>query len=268
MSTTANGATTVGHTGRQLPHILVIHVKQGCEARERHVERMLGGMGLAFEFILDGDKAELTPDVLRRYFRDDRPEVCPATPYGSMLRPMVAVRGDVSCTLKHILAYKAIVERGWDGALIMEDDIMLGSRFQAVLARSLAELRGTGSRPALISYEDSLFRFVPRSRRRHGQTIYRAHRDRCTGCYYVNRAAAEAMYRHATDTHFHLPIDLMHTFLENLGLLDYYWTHPTVASQGSHTGIFPTETGPAKGFLYPLRHRVQRMYKRLISWFA
>ena len=55
--------------------VIVLHVKAGYEERERHIRNMLGAEGIDFEFLLDGDMADLTPEVFDRYFTDDMKQV-------------------------------------------------------------------------------------------------------------------------------------------------------------------------------------------------
>jgi len=48
--------------------VFVLHVKQGYEDRARHMERTLAAHGIVFEYMLDGDMTELTPELQQRFF--------------------------------------------------------------------------------------------------------------------------------------------------------------------------------------------------------
>ncbi|WP_153881082.1 hypothetical protein [Bacteroides uniformis] len=44
--------------------VLVLHVKKGYEERARHIEQMLHEKGIEFEYVTDGDKPDITADIL------------------------------------------------------------------------------------------------------------------------------------------------------------------------------------------------------------
>ena len=46
--------------------IFVLHVREGYEDRAAHIDAMMARLGLSFEYMLDGDKCDLTPEVLDR----------------------------------------------------------------------------------------------------------------------------------------------------------------------------------------------------------
>ena len=65
----------------ELPQIFVLHVREGYEDRAAHIDAMMKRLGLQFEYILDGDKTDLTPEILNRWFAG----------------PMKCVQGATSC---------------------------------------------------------------------------------------------------------------------------------------------------------------------------
>lgn len=231
------------------PAVFVAHVKTET-AREEHVRRALDGEGLAFEFMLDGDIADLTDDFVARTFAGE--EMCgkyPAT----------------SCFTKHYLIYRQIVSRNLPGALIFEDDFFLHRNFGRVFAQSMAEFSTCSpERPAIVSYEDTRLRFVPRSRRKKGRVLYAGNKDRMAGAYYINRAGAELLCRTVEKGGIRLPIDLLHCALLREGKLDYYWCQPTVVSQGSHNGRFKSGISLGSDSLQALKFRFKRLYKKLL----
>lgn len=108
--------------------ILVIHVR-GNEERKRYVESQISALNMPYAFINDGNKEDLTPEIIERYFADNGEK---DTMYGVFPR--------TSCAYKHILAMQYIISHNLEGALILEDDIRLKSNFTDVFARSMDEL--------------------------------------------------------------------------------------------------------------------------------
>lgn len=225
--------------------IFVAHVKTGYEERREHISKML--CNSQFEWMLDGDIADISPERDARYFRAD-----------AHLTP-----SQKSCALKHVLICREIVDRNLPGALVLEDDICLHDRFPVVFARSLAEIEQI-DRPLIANYEDTRLRFVPRSRREKGRVLYPGDRDRMTGCYYINRAGAEAVLREVDENKIGLPADHFHKKLLNDGKLLYLWAQPTVATQGSHNGLFRSAINSNKTSWTERKWLLLRAYKKLI----
>lgn len=204
--------------------VIVLHVKAGYEEREQHIRNMLEAKGIDFEFLLDGDMADLTPEILDRYFTDKMKQVTPA----------------VSCALKHLLVSELIVKRQLPGALILEDDMLLYKNFDRVFNECMNEMARYSIDDALISFEDSALRFVPGSQRQRGRHLYLASKDRFTGCYYLTFHAAKKIVDYVNENKCDLPADLFHKALITRIGLPYYWCHPCIATQGTHTGLFPS----------------------------
>lgn len=226
--------------------IYVLHVKEGYADRARHIEQMMARLGLSFEWVLDGDIADLTPERVARWFAQG----CP-------LRP-----AEKSCAMKHLLACERIVESGADGAVVLEDDIVLRSNFEETVLRSLRELPLEAS---IVNYEDSRLRFVEHSRRRKGQLLYAGDRDRFTGCLYLNRAGAEAVLHAASTGGIDRPIDHYHRHLLETGQVKYWWCEPCVATQGSFNGLFSSSVASARG--KAAVWRLKRAWRRLLYRF-
>lgn len=230
------------------------HVRQGYEEREKHITTMLSRLGIPFEFMLRGDIPDLTPDLTSRYFSPTLSIPLPAQ----------------SCAMKHILIYEEIVRRNLPGALVLEDDIVLLPRFSEVFAQSMRELPAYESasgkpRGIIANYEDTRLRYVERSRREKGRVLYPGDRDRMTGCYYINRAGAQAiLQRIKADGGLSMPIDLYHAHLLRQGALQYLWCQPTVATQGSHNGLFRSGVNTGKARMEEWKWRLRRQYRKLL----
>lgn len=232
--------------------VFVCHVKTGYQDREQHITQMLGRMKVPFEFITEGDIADLTPEVLNHYFG------------GGMKK----VDAQTSCAYKHILACKAIVDQQLDGALVLEDDICLNeSCFAKFFNKSLDELNELSSGASMISYEDTRLRFVPRSKRQKNKVLYVGDRDRMTGAYYVNHEAAKLVLHLCETQKMNLPCDWFYAELIKQHLLIYYWCQPTIASQGSHTGRFASTLNLHKSVFLPFLWQFKLHYKKLLYWF-
>lgn len=235
-------------------HCFVAHVRQGYEDRETHITRMLRRMGIPFEFMTRGDIPDLTPELRSRLLSPDIGIPLPAQ----------------SCAVKHLLICEEIVSRNLPGALVLEDDIVLAPRFNEVFAQSMRELPACESTPGapcgvLISYEDTRLRFVERSRRQKGRVLYPGDRDRMAGCYYINREAAAAILDGVrADGGLPQPIDHYHATLMRRGVIQYLWCQPTVATQGSHNGLFRSSLNTRKARIEELKWRLRLHYRKLL----
>lgn len=229
-----------------IPAIFVLHVRCGYEDRNIHIRSMMQRLRLPFEFMLDGDIPLLDDRKMRMFFPSE----------GLFSVPSAAV----SCSCKHLLAYRQILERGLDGAVILEDDIILSKNFETVLGKSLEEL--PSGEAAIISFEDSRLRFVPGSMRCKGVVLYPGPHDRLAGAYYITSAAAKAILDYVYEHKLDEPIDIFHTTMLKKGLLKYYWTYPCVASQGSFSGLFASSLSPDRG--KAAIWKLKRLYRRLL----
>lgn len=231
--------------------VFVPHVRHGFEDRAATLEAMLSRLGISFSYILDGDKSDLDDATLDRCFAGEMHEVSSAA----------------SCAMKHLLAYRRILDEGLDGALILEDDIVLKRGFPEFFNVCMAECRERGIKDMLISFEDTSMQFVPGSCRHKGMHVYAAKRDRYAGCYYISAGCARLVIDYVERHKCHLPIDRFHTFLMSEAGLPYYWTHPTMATQGSKNGRFGSSISVRdrrrQRYMY-LSHALKLLYKKLL----
>lgn len=233
----------------QQPHIIVLHVARGYEARAAHIESMMRRHGLEFEYMLRGDISDVTPQVLSEYFCDS---------FGG-------VNAFTSCSYKHLLAYSRIVEQGWPGAVVMEDDAILFRDFGTLIGEGLRQFEKAEDGPAILSLEDTRLRFVPYSQRRKGQLVYPGDRDRLAGCYYINLAGARTVLDYARSNKLDRPIDTFHRLMLDRGLLRYWWFQPAIATQGSFTGLFPSSLSTRYSRLVtPVLWRLKLAYRKLL----
>lgn len=236
----------------EVTNCFVVHVRKGYEDRASHIENMLNAHDIPFEFMLDGDIGDPIFNNAHELFK-----------FG------ILSDREKSCALKHLLICNEILIRKLDGALILEDDICLLPMFDSVFDSSLQEMKkyfmATADAPILINYEDTRLRYVERSRRIKGRVLYPGDRDRMAGCYYINAEAAKVIFEnYGKDKFSTLPIDLYHNHLRKLGKLRYLWSHPTIATQGSHTGLFSSSISPDKPKLSYYKWQLRRIWRRIL----
>lgn len=233
--------------------VLVLHVKHGYEDRAEHITNLLNNIQIPFSYILDGDVEDITDEVLNKYFKTDN-ELYGFTPR-------------TSCTYKHFLAYEYILSNHLDGALILEDDIILQHNFLKIFNKTMDEIHSMHPDNIIISYENSRLRFIPRSIRIKGRFLYKGDRDRMAGVYYINNNAAKAILDYVAENKCIMPIDLLHCQMLKQKLLTYYWCQPTIAAQGSFTGLFKSSLSSKKEFLGWASWQFKLAYKKTLYYF-
>lgn len=234
-------------------NVLVLHVKHGYEDRARNIEAIMNGLGISFEYITDGDMDDITPEIMDRYFSGIMHKIFAPT----------------SCTLKHFYAYEYILKYNLPGALILEDDMVLYNNFIPIFNKCMQERHRRDLENILISFEDSNLSFVPRSQRVKGLHLYKGSRDRFAGCYYISNVCARQIMQYVNDNKCDLPIDCFHNALRVRIGLPYYWCHPTIATQGSHTGLFRSsisEKSAKRQNYRKITWHIKLAYKKALYW--
>lgn len=237
-------------------HIFIIHVR-GQKEREEFIQAQLDKLGFPYEYILEGNMEDLTPDIIDKYFTDNGTS---ETMYGVYPR--------TSCAYKGIRAYERIVEKGLKGALVFEDDIRLFPGFKEKFLETLDEIETYHANESLmVNYEESSLLLVPRSQRKEGQHLYKAERDRFAGCYYITNKAAKTIVEYVHKNKCDTTLDRFHTELVEQGLINYYWSYPCLAVQCSCDGSMPTMIPTKPRPLKRLKWFYKRFYKHLLYWF-
>lgn len=234
--------------------ILILHVKKGYEDREAHMRREMGKIGADFEFILDGDMADFTDETLQKYFA---PKIAKVTAFNS-------------CSLKHLLACKYILDHDLPGALVFEDDMILYDNFVRVFNECMDEIDRRGLDSPLINFEDSALRFVPRSQRRKGQHLYPATRGRFAGSLYYSHGVAKQLVDYVEKNKFDFSIDVLQGELIHRIGLKYYYCHPCIATQGTHNGLFASSISSISANKQRYRAcmwQLKLAFKKLVYWF-
>ena len=239
-------------------------MRHGAEDRAVFIERQLGRLGIDFEYVLDGDRDQLTPEVMARWFRG----------------PMATPTADTSCSFKHLTACERIVRAGHDTALVLEDDVVLPSDFVEQLNRSIAELRRRPDATPGIGYlagEHGPRDLHATTRRRDA----RARRSRPRPEPIGFRVVLPGACCNAPTDRLDEPFDHFQNRLARSGEMQLWWRHPAIAEQGSHNGMFssmlaPDRAGPLrrlkwrarKAWQLSIRPMLQRFYPALLALVA
>ena len=230
-------------------NVLVLHVKKGYEEREKHINKMLQRLNIPFVYITGGDIDEINQAVLDNYFSGI----------------MYEISAQTSCTYKHLIAYKYILDHNLSGALILEDDIILHKCFARIFNCCMLEYQAMGAEQScLISFENSRLRFVPRSARQKGKYLYRGDKDRMAGAYFISRKAASDLLNYAAEYKISKPIDLLHNQLLSKNKLIYYWCEPAIATQGSFCGLFQSSLSHKSRLWKLFSWKFKLVYKKLL----
>lgn len=195
------------------------HVSDAIE-RERHIKFQLSKFQLDAVFINEGDKKDLTTFILQQYFSGSMQKVSAAT----------------SCAYKHLLSYQKLLKTNEDVCLVLEDDVILYKNFASKISEILAEIKKEKMSGFIISLEDSALEYVGGRELKKGILLYEKSRGRMTGAYLIDQLAAKNILEFIEDEKCALPIDWFHNLYAKKGLLKIYWSHPTIAVQGSLDG--------------------------------
>lgn len=142
--------------------------------------------------------------------------------------------------LSHIYTYKEIRDK-YDEALILEDDIILCDDFINIFNRYLKQLPPT--------YDMCFFSAchnlnIPSQEIIHDKFIYEKSLDggstRTLACYLVSKKCAIKLCDYIDNINYkiNLPSDHWLNIVAKDINLKMYWTEPTIAIQGTETGLF------------------------------
>lgn len=235
--------------------VFVIHAEK-LKERGHHIDSMLRSIGMDYCFINEGKNEELIQTYLNSWMKNGLENMCERT------------SSRVLCTLSHFLAYKRIIDDGIEGALILEDDIVLHKGFLPQFEQSIKEYeKYYSTRKIIISYEDSTLQLIPRSQREKGKMLYLKKDCRLAGAYYINRNACISILEHLETQHCDRAIDWYNAKLIKEGYIECLWCHPALATQGSFTGLFKSSMSKKKDHIETVRWWLKKRYKQLLYWF-
>lgn len=209
-----------------LDGILVINVRSFVE-RRRNIERQLDPLGLRYEFIHEYDVSELQGAVAQRYLQ------------GSTLSP-----AQQSCAMKHVWAHCLILERNWQRALILEDDVILARDFVQGLRDALTEAASV-EEPYVLFIGSGGNLYTPRHLLVPGKRLYKTSKGRLAEAYIVSRRAAEVRMAWIEAKGIVLPADNLFERIDREQGIASYWLEEPVVVQGSKNGTFRSTLEPA-----------------------
>ena len=217
----------------------IIHYTKLVERRGRVVE-MLGRRGLNLRFIESFDKEEINGDNIGYFYSWDKERFLYKSGkiFGEGVeRYRYLNLGEISCALKHLEAYRNIIEGEGEYALVVEDDVMVVGDMD--LGRVVGGLPcswdvvflGEGCGGEYVEKRVKDFDKV-------GEGLYRAYHpaSNCTEAYLVSKKAAKVLYGNMFP--FHLPFDWELSYQYFRFNLEIYWVVPWVFSQGSKSGEY------------------------------
>ncbi|MCK9230064.1 MAG: glycosyltransferase family 25 protein [Syntrophales bacterium] len=204
--------------------IYVLHVKKGYEDREKSIIRQFSALKLPFEWILDHDRDELTPEIIERF-------KCHSLLSGA----------EISCALKHIVAWNRIADGTGRGAFIFEDDVLLDIKnFKIRAEEALAEFYERWGECGYISLGNGCALYVPWTKLEKKTRLYRADYVRAADSYWITRETARKKLEWVLKHGIPLPADHLIDRIATELDIPILWLEPTIANQGSHTGLFPS----------------------------
>lgn len=113
-------------------HIYLITLKR---SKERHIYTKKTLKGLDYEIFWGVDGSELDLNNIQQEGLYDPEQAKKKIPIGSELKS-----GEIGCALSHNNIYQDIIEKGYDCALILEDDVIVDAENVHFLYESLNEL--------------------------------------------------------------------------------------------------------------------------------
>lgn len=230
----------------------IIHLSTALE-REMHMKKEFGNKGLDIEFINDGDFNDLSETALTEYFT------------GEMRDNKNAAR--ISNAYKHFLAYDKILKFNHSYAMILEDDIICYNNFTRGLKNIENEIRNLHISNFIISLEDSHLKYVRGSERSKNKYLYPKTRGRTTGAYIIDFDASNNILSYLKSNKCSLHIGWFHNLCSDNKIIQIYWCHPPLVTQGSMNGRIKSLINKNKvGSFRIITYNIQKIYKKLLYW--
>lgn len=228
-----------------LDNIFIIHVSEGYEERREHIDRHLPEKGFhQYEYMLDGDIKDLTPEVLKKYFSNSHN------------------LAEKSCAYKHIRVYEEMVARNIETALVFEDDAFLTSHALEQLKKVEKEM--ASERNYIVNIEQSN-RSVPLYYKQKGKLCYIASHTKRTGGYIIHLDVAKKFVQFFESNTTAMPSDAFQTNMRKELQYNTFWMDPPIVQQGSKDGTFESELSKRKKSRYTAFSSVFRdFYQRYI----
>lgn len=208
--------------------------------RRAALEPDLSHHGIQATWLVDVNVADLSPELVGRYYRGRRWLWWRRSSATRRTRFRPLLPQDIATAISHIETYERIVEAGAAWTLILEDDALLAPEFGRLFDEYFervpedADLIFIGSCCGLrIEHVEPGLHFY---RKDHPAT-------KCGDSYLITARAAEIVLR--TIVPFVLPIDWELNYHLKRHDLVVYWLEPPLVRQGSEIGAYES-SNPAR----------------------
>ncbi len=229
----------------------IIHVSTATDREIHMLDLLKANSCLKSDWITEGDISSFNEEILNKYFSKND-----------------MMNAQVSCALKHFLALEKFVQSEEKYAIILEDDIFVNKDFCEKIDLFVKEIDRRALHPSVISLEDSNMKFVDASVRKKGVYLYKKDKVRFTGALLIDQLAAKNILNYVKTNKCNQPIDWFYDSLDKKEIIKIYWSHPTIATQGSINGNVSTLIGNKRsGAFRFLSRRLQKLYKKIIYHF-
>ena len=209
--------------------IFVLHYSKLVERKKHILEQFQKQNITNYEFIENFDKYEITDSE-------------------SSIFDKTYKKSTISLHLKHFYVYKIIAEQ-YENALIFEDDVILCDNFMEKLNNYLTQLPPDYD---MLFIGDGCNLHIENHKLIPNQNIYEKclyptswggdGASRCCDSYIISKKCAKILceYIYNSGTKINIPVDWWLNIAARNNNFKVYWAEPTIASQGSLTGLFAT----------------------------
>ena len=238
-----------------IDHVYVVHCESFTD-RRKHMMKFVEELSLSsdyYTFMVNTHKDTLSDELIETYYtldQETRSKELQVIGEDKFLTQGIS-KGALSCGINHLLIWKDIIEKKYTKhVMILEDDATMGDNFVSSILEVCAELKNHD----IVSLENGSNLKI----QRYGittcndQWIYKTPdgRMRCTCAYLINPATCKKLVALNQKRKFSLEIDMQMWLYAKLQLYDVHWIEPTIFSQGSQNGIFPSQICPNFSSIY------------------
>ncbi len=112
--------------------------------------------------------------------------------------------------------------------------------FRKIVQKAFIEIESKWPGLSYISLGSGCALYVPWTKKRRNMYLYPAEYARAADSYWISRETAKKMTQWIKKNGFSLPADHLIDYICPKLQIPILWLEPTIANQGSHTGLFPS----------------------------
>ncbi len=215
--------------------VYVMHYKPLIERRKNMINA-LSNLGIAANWITDWDSYELNFNVTSSYYREDQSLWDSRMKWQGGYGFRRLRQSEISLAIKHLESMKNVVANDLPYALFLEDDAIFELDFANKFNNYFKDcpddfdfvFLGNGCNLRISNPDPSVHLY------RRGDPV-----SKCTDSFLISKRACECMLKHAIP--FCMPIDFEINNVAKVCGLKGYWVEPTLITQGSQNGTYPSE---------------------------